>query len=108
MAERRRARWPLLGVAILYPLAAFASLPRLMMASAGFVWPIGSISASVAGWLGLVAAGATALTLTREFEVSWPSWLFGLASYGAGSLVAFCVYGYFELVRSEFGTNRSQ
>jgi hypothetical protein len=54
----------------------------------------------------LLGAGSTALVITRTLNLDWPAWAIGLAAYIIGGVAAACVFGYFELVRSEFPSKR--
>jgi hypothetical protein len=104
MAEASGFRWTTLRVAALYP---FALLPWLARAIA---WETLYLLFStrrgkppgIAALCGLLATGASALALTRSFNLDWPTWAVALTAYAAGGVIAAAIFGYVQIVRSEF------
>jgi len=105
MAEASGFRWTTLRVAALYPFAlllVFLSVVVLQTTS----FPVGTRTPGGSAIIGLLCAGSTALVITRTLNLDWPAWAIGLAAYIIGGVAAACVFGYFELVRSEFPSKR--
>jgi hypothetical protein len=107
MAEANSFRWTTLRVAALYPFVippwALASIFNSFFA---IVFAPERRSPGGAALVGLIVAGVSALALTRSFDVDWPAWSIAPACYVAGGVAAGAVFGYIELVRSEFPPKR--
>ncbi len=107
MAEASGFRWTTLRVAALYPLALIPILLRtIVFMSAAYAHPMRHRAPGGAALVGVLAAGACELVITRTLALEWSASTVALASYVAGGLSAAAVHGYIELVRSEFPPKR--
>ena len=103
MADAGGFRWTTPRVAALYPFALLLWLPRALAWQVLIpLLPPPRNPPVIAAMVGLLTTGACALAFTRTFDLEWPVVAVALVSYAAGSLVAAAIFGYVELVRSEF------
>jgi hypothetical protein len=102
MAEAGGFRWTTLRIAALYPFALIPILTRTIITDAsGYYHPARFRAPGGAALVGVLAAGACALAITRTFNFDWPAWAIALAAYLAGGVAAAVIFGYVQLLRSE-------